>query len=342
MRSRWRAGVLAAAGTAVLLAGCGIRVSVEPSPSSRPGTAAVASPSPASPEASPSPSALPSGTPSPAGPPSVVPPATSSGTGETALAAAVRRVEAAARVNDGTAGVRPAHRRHGRAERRARRGRRGRRRRHGRLRALLRTAPGGQPRQGDEDTLFQLGAVSRSYTSTCSPRSPARESSAGTSRCAACGPASGCAIVGRRARRPSATSPRSAAACPPTPARNCCRSGMGAARSCDGSGIYGRRPASAPPGRRRTRSSPRRRPPRSAPPALRGRSSCARACSSRSATNRRYSAIAPTRPQRTRPRRTGSSLGRWCPRTRRTRRCSRRRSASAPASARSCRSRVCS
>ena len=41
MRSRWRAGVLAAAGAAMLLAGCGIRVSVEPSPSARPGTAAV-------------------------------------------------------------------------------------------------------------------------------------------------------------------------------------------------------------------------------------------------------------------------------------------------------------
>ena len=166
MISRWRAGVLAAAGAAVLLAGCGIRVSAEPSPSSRPGTAAAATPSPASPAPSESPSALPSGTPSPAGPPNVVPPAPSSGRGETALAAAVRRVEAAARINEAlptfdqlAAGMVA---------------------RSGVPGAAVAVVAGdtavylrsfglrevGSPGKVTEDTLFQLGAASRSYTST--------------------------------------------------------------------------------------------------------------------------------------------------------------------------------
>jgi len=160
--------VLAAAGAATLLAGCGIRVSAEPSPSSRPGTAAVASPVPASEAPPASPSALPSGTPStsPADPRYVIPPVRSSGAREAALAAAIRRVEAAARVNAAL----PAFDQLA-ASMVARSGVPG---------AAVAVVAGdtaayvrcfglrrlGSPDNVTEDTLFQLGAVSRSYTTT--------------------------------------------------------------------------------------------------------------------------------------------------------------------------------
>ena len=166
MGSRWRAVVLAAAGAATLLAGCGIRVSAEPSPTARPGTVAAASQLPATPAPSESSPGLPSSTPSPAAPPCGGPPAPPSGARAAALAAAVRRVEAAARVNEAL----PAFDQLA-AGMVARSGVPG---------AAVAVVAGdtavyarcfglrqvGSPDAVTEATLFQLGAVSRSYTTT--------------------------------------------------------------------------------------------------------------------------------------------------------------------------------
>ena len=182
MRPRWRASVLAAAGAATLLAGCGIRVAAEPSPSPSRATTVVAS-APVSPTASPSASAslLPSPCPSvsPSGPPLVSPsgsPAPEAGaappvpapTGRraAALAAAARRVAAAAAVRralpafDQLASSMVA--------------------RSGVPGAAVAVVAGdtamysrcfglrelGRPDQVDDDTLFQLGGVSQAYTTT--------------------------------------------------------------------------------------------------------------------------------------------------------------------------------
>lgn len=171
MRPRWRAGVLAAAGAGMLLAGCGIRVSAEPSPSAGTGTAVVASVSPVvtSPMPSASPSAplpLPPSSPAPCLPPSITPSAPSSGTPEASLAAALRRVEAATRVREAL----PAFDQLA-AGMVARSGVPG---------AAVAVVAGdtaayvrcfglrrvGGPETVTEDTLFQLGPVSRTYTTT--------------------------------------------------------------------------------------------------------------------------------------------------------------------------------
>ncbi len=183
----WRASVLAAAGAATLLAGCGIRVSAEPSPvPSR--TPAVLAAAPASPETTATPSSAPSlvpltpSAPSSATPvvpspePSVVPsPAPSAvspvspepgGRRAAAVAAAARRVEAAAAVRAAAPSFDQLA-----AGMVARSGVPGAavavvagdtvmyRRCFG-LREL------GAPDVVDDDTLFQLGAVSRAYTTT--------------------------------------------------------------------------------------------------------------------------------------------------------------------------------
>ena len=173
MRPRWRASVLAVAGAAVLLAGCGIRVASAPSPSPVRAATVVAS-APATPPATPAetpapPSASPSVTPTPAptaGAPQATPVPTPTGPHAAALEAATRRVAA-------TAAVRRA------------------------LPAFDQLAAGMVARSGvpgaavavvagdtamyersfglremgradavDDDTLFQLGAVSRAYTTT--------------------------------------------------------------------------------------------------------------------------------------------------------------------------------
>ena len=183
----WRASVLAAAGAATLLAGCGIRVSAEPSPvPSR--TPPVLAAAPASPETTATPSSAPSlvpltpSAPSSATPvvpppePSVVPspaPSTVSpvspepgGRHAAAVAAAARRVEAAAAVRAAVPSFDQLA-----AGMVARSGVPGAavavvagdtvmyRRCFG-LREL------GAPDVVDDDTLFQLGAVSRAYTTT--------------------------------------------------------------------------------------------------------------------------------------------------------------------------------
>ena len=185
MRPWWRASVLAAAGVATLLAGCGIRVSAEPSPvpSRTPAVlaAAPASPAPdvtpssasslapltpsapATPMApSPAPSVAPSSAPTDAAPVSPEP----GGRRAAAVAAAARRVEAAAAVRAAV----PSYDQLA-AGMVARSGVPGAavavvagdtvmyRRCFG-LREL------GAPDVVDDDTLFQLGAVSRAYTST--------------------------------------------------------------------------------------------------------------------------------------------------------------------------------
>ena len=179
MRPRWRASVLAAAGAATLLAGCGIRVAAEPSPSPPRAETMVASApasSPASPSAAPAlcrrplrlscPPArlllrrLPLRPPRPA-------PATPAPAGRAAaLAAAARRVAAAAAVRravpafDQLASSMVA--------------------RSGVPGAAVAVVAGdttmytrcfglrelGRPDQVDDDTLFQLGGVSRAYTTT--------------------------------------------------------------------------------------------------------------------------------------------------------------------------------
>ena len=183
MRTWWRASVLAAAGAATLLAGCGVRVAAQPSPTpARTATrvaSAPASPSvPASPSAAPSllpvtpsapPVASPPGSPVPAPLPSAgAPQATPAleGAHAAAVAAAARRVEAAAAVRqavpafDQLAGGMVA--------------------RSGVPGAAVAVVAGdtvmyrrcfglremGSPDQVDDDTLFQLGALSRAYTTT--------------------------------------------------------------------------------------------------------------------------------------------------------------------------------
>ena len=110
MRLRWRASVLAAAGAATLLAGCGTRVAEEPSPSPERAVAAVV-PGPAPPASSPavhdafaaSPAPVPTASsassapdPSPAVP--ALPAPGPCGRRDAALEAAARRVAAAADV----------------------------------------------------------------------------------------------------------------------------------------------------------------------------------------------------------------------------------------------------
>lgn len=144
--------MLAAAAAAAMLAGCGIRVSTEPSPSARPATVVVTSP-----VVSPAP---------PAGPPGLAPVAPPSAGAEAALATAARRVQAAADVRralptfDQLAASMVA--------------------RSGVPGAAVAVVAGdavayarcfglrriGSPDEITDDTLFQLGAVSRSYTTT--------------------------------------------------------------------------------------------------------------------------------------------------------------------------------
>ena len=189
MTTWWRASVLAAAGAAMLLAGCGIRVAEEPPPAlARTATSPVAEASPApaatpsagaslepltpaapadtppaSPSGSPSATSLPSPLPS-ASPPQTTPvPATPR---ERALAAAADRVRAAAAVRaavpafDQLAAAMVA--------------------RSGVPGAAVAVVAGdtvmyrrcfglremGAPDAVDDDTLFQLGGVSRAYTTT--------------------------------------------------------------------------------------------------------------------------------------------------------------------------------
>ena len=180
VRLKWRASVLAAAGAATLLAGCGIRVAAEPSPSPADRTATmVASAAASSASSSPSvvPSVLPSFAPSisPSASPRFAPapgagavqvaPAVSSRSAA-ALAAAAQRVAAAAAVRralpafDQLAAGMVA--------------------RSGVPGAAVAVVAGdtamyvrcfglremGRPDQVDGDTLFQLGAVSQAYTTT--------------------------------------------------------------------------------------------------------------------------------------------------------------------------------
>ena len=170
VRPRWRASVLAAAGAATLLAGCGIRVAAEPSPSPERTAAMVASAAAstgASPSALPSasPSLVPSAAPSPEVGATPVAPA-ASGRRASALADAARRVAAAAAARralpafDQLAAGMVA--------------------RSGVPGAAVAVVAGdtamyvrcfglrelGQPDQVDDDTLFQLGAVSRAYSTT--------------------------------------------------------------------------------------------------------------------------------------------------------------------------------
>jgi CubicO group peptidase (beta-lactamase class C family) len=172
---RWYASVLAAAGAATLLAGCGIRVSVEPSPTPARTATRLAS-APASPSASSTASPSTSPTPGESLQPSVAPSVTPlaplspapavSARREAALAAAARRVAAAASVRralpafDQLASSMVA--------------------RSGVPGAAVAVIAGdkamyvrcfglreiGRPDQVDDDTLFQLGAVSQAYTTT--------------------------------------------------------------------------------------------------------------------------------------------------------------------------------
>ena len=182
VETQWRASMLAAAGAATLLAGCGIRVAAEPSASpSR--TATMVASAPASPTNSPSagPSLLPSSVPSvpPSGAPLASPSSSPapdtgaapmipapSGRRAAALAAAARRVAAAAAVRralptfDQLAAGMVA--------------------RSGVPGAAVAVVAGdttmytrcfglrelGRPDQVDDDTLFQLGGVSQAYTTT--------------------------------------------------------------------------------------------------------------------------------------------------------------------------------
>ncbi len=175
----WRATVLAAAGAAALLAGCGIRVSAHPSPvPSR--TPVVLAAAPASPETTAAPSSAPSlvpltpSAPSSAAPvvPSPVPSAASPASPEpggrraAAVAAAARRVEAAAAVRVAVRSFDQLA--EGMVERSGVPG------------AAVAVVAGdtvmyrrcfglrelGAPDVVDDDTLFQLGAVSRAYTTT--------------------------------------------------------------------------------------------------------------------------------------------------------------------------------
>ncbi len=184
MRPRWHASVLAAAGAATLLAGCGIRVAAVPSSSASPARAAtmVAS-APGFPAVAPSPAlSATAARPSPPAPPSAalsaapaVAPAVASSAGPAparsgrraaALAAAAQRVAAA----DAVRRALPAFDQLA-AGMVARSGVPG---------AAVAVVAGdsavyarsfglremGRPDLVDDDTLFQLGAVSRAYTTT--------------------------------------------------------------------------------------------------------------------------------------------------------------------------------
>jgi CubicO group peptidase (beta-lactamase class C family) len=181
VRTWWRASVLAAAGAAALLAGCGVRVVAEPSPPASGGPALMAAASPtqaASQSTSPSPAASPSPAPAPPAPPVPSPLPSSPGpaaslqpepgpaTHAAAIAVAARRVRSAAAVRDAV----PAFDQLA-AAMVARSGVPG---------AAVAVVAGdtvmysrcfglrrmGSPDAVDEDTLFQLGPVSRAYTST--------------------------------------------------------------------------------------------------------------------------------------------------------------------------------
>ena len=174
VRPRWRASVLAAAGAATLLAGCGIRVAADPSPSpSSPRAATMVASAPASPAASPATAPSPSPAPpsgAPTADPTVAPPASPppgmSARRAAALAAAARRVTAAAAVRSALPIFDQLV-----ASMVARSGVPG---------AAVAVVAGdtamytrsfglremGRPDPVDDDTLFQLGAVSRAYTAT--------------------------------------------------------------------------------------------------------------------------------------------------------------------------------
>ena len=176
VRPRWRASVLAAAGAAMLLAGCGIRVAAGPSPSPDQETLGVASAvsPPGSPSAVPSiaPFASPSSSPSESPPVAPSPeagagaPPAAPGPHAAALDAAARRVAAAAAVRRAI----PAFDQLA-ASMVARSGVPG---------AAVAVVAGdttmyarcfglrelGRPDVIDDDTLFQLGGVSQAYTTT--------------------------------------------------------------------------------------------------------------------------------------------------------------------------------
>ena len=272
MRPRWRASVLAAAGAATLLAGCGIRVAAEPSPSpaargdrGRVGAGVpdglarrrVASlpPSPTSVRpavrrALASPSGLAGPRPAPHRRSRLRGTPRRCARGRRAARRGRRRRPARA------PGVRPARRRHGRAQRRARRGRGRRRRRHGHVRALLRPARDGPARTRSTTTRCSSSARSRRPTPRpCWRRSPARASWAGTSRCARVWP--GFRLSDRWATResdvprPDGGAQRSAGVRRRRAARLRLRR---APRCCGGCATCLRPPASAPRTRRRTPS----------------------------------------------------------------------------------------
>ena len=177
MRPRWRASVLAAAGAATLLAGCGIRVAAGPSPSpertatmvasssSAPSVSPLVAPPPSPFAPSISPTALPSVSASPeAGAVPVTPAAP--GRRAAALAAAAQRVAAAAAVRRALPALDQIA-----AGMVARAGVPG---------AAVAVVAGdttmyarcfglremGRPEPVDDHTLFQLGAVSQAYTTT--------------------------------------------------------------------------------------------------------------------------------------------------------------------------------
>ena len=202
VRPRWRASVLAAAGAATLLAGCGIRVASAPSPSPSRAATVVAS-APATPPATPAetpapPSASPSVTPTAAptaGAPQATPVPAPTGPHAAALEAATRRVAAAAAVRralpafDQLAAGMVA--------------------RSGVPGAAVAVVAGdtamyersfglremGRADAVDDDTLFQLGAVSRAYTTTM------LAALAGRGR-AALGPAGAAGVAGVPAEGP--------------------------------------------------------------------------------------------------------------------------------------------
>ena len=266
VRPRWRASVLAAAGAATLLAGCGIRVAAEPSPSpSPPRAATTVTSAPASPEASPA-----------ADPGAALRSsfrlscrdAGGLAVGRRAAGDAGSRSFRAARRGDRRGRtacgrgrrrpalpprLRPARREHGRAQRRARGGRGRRRRGHGHVRAQLRAARDGAPGRGRRrHALPARRRLARLH------HHHARRARRG--RRARLGPAGAPCLAGVQAPGPlgdaggdaSATSPRGAAACRRTPATSCARSATGAGRCSGGCATCARPPASAASTRRRT------------------------------------------------------------------------------------------
>ena len=336
MRPRWRASVLAAAGAATLLAGCGIRVAAEPSPSpSRAATVVASAPA--------SPAATPAETPAP---PSASPSVTPHAGADRRRAAGHAGPRALGSARGGARGRDAARRGRRRRPARAARVRPARRRRWSRAaasparpwpssrgtRPCTSAASGcarwGAPDAVDDDTLFQLGAVSRAYTTTMLAAlagegelrwdQPVRRvwpafrlrdpwaTREATFRDLTAGRSGLPAYAGDELRafgygRHGGAAP----AALPAPGRRLPQRVRAAGRPGDGGGrgrgAGRRRLVGAPRARARARADRRRR--HGARPG---------AASSGPSTGRR---------------RTSSWAGRWSPRTLRTRRCSRRRSA---------------